>query len=206
MLERRVMKASMMTAMMVLAAVAMPLAAMGEVKALPKPVVTGGMPLMDAISQRASSRSYDPQKAVDEQTLGEILWVAWGMKGEGKRTIPTSRNLQNMSVYVLTPQGAWKYDGAEHALVQVTSENLIPLCEKQDFVKDAPVHLVYAAKDDYAGPMHAGSAYQNVYLYATSRGMSTVIRGMIDKEGLAKGLKLPAGEKVYVHQTVGWPK
>lgn len=196
----------MITAMITLAAMAMPLTAMGEVKALPKPVITGGMPLMDAISQRTSSRSYNPQKAVDEQTLGEILWVAWGMKGEGKRTIPTSRNLQNMSVYVLTPQGAWKYDGAGHALVQVTSENLIPLCEKQDFVKDAPVHLVYAAKDDYAGPMHAGSAYQNVYLYATSRGMSTVIRGMIDKEGLAKGLKLPAGEKVYVHQTVGWPK
>ena len=192
--------------MLALAAVAIPLSAAEGVKALPKPVVTGGMPLMDAISQRASSRSYDPQKAVDEQTLGEILWVAWGMKGEGKRTIPTSRNLQNLSVYVLTAQGAWKYDGAAHTLVRVSEENLIPLCERQEFVKDAPVHLVYAAKDDYAGPMHAGSAYQNVYLYATSRGMSTVIRGMIDKAGLAKGLKLPEGEKVYVHQTVGWPK
>lgn len=200
------MKASMWTMMLALAVVAMPLGAAEGVKALPKPVVTGGMPVMDAINKRASSRSYDPQKAVDDRTLGEILWVAWGMKEGGKRTIATSRNLQNMSLYVLTPQGAWKYDGAAHALVQVTPENLIPLCEKQDFVKDAPVHLVYAAKDDYAGPMHAGSAYQNVYLYATSRGMSTVIRGMIDKEGLARGLKLPAGEKVYVHQTVGWPK
>ncbi len=200
------MKTKMMIAMMALATVAMLPAAAGEEKMLPAPVVTGGMPVMDAINKRESSRSYDPQKAVDEQTLSEILWVAWGVKREGKRTIATSRNRQNMSLYVLTPEGAWRYEGAANKLVKVTEENLIPLCEKQDFVKDAPVHLVYAAKDDYAGPMHAGSAYQNVYLYATSRGLSTVIRGMIDKEGLARGLKLPAGEKVYVHQTVGWPK
>ena len=192
--------------MLALAAVAMPLVAAEVVKPLPKPVVTGGMPVMDAINKRASSRAFDPQKAVVAQTLGEILWVAWGMKGEGKRTIPTSRGLQNLSVYVLTPEGAWKYDAAAHSLVLVTPENLIPLCQKQDFVKDVPVHLVYAAKDDYAGPLHAGSAYQNVYLYATSRGLSTVVRAMIDKDGLARGLKLPEGEVVYVHQAVGWPK
>lgn len=176
-----------------------------EVKTLPEPVVTGGMPVMDAINRRESSRTYDPQKEVDAQTLSEILWAAWGMKANGKRTIPTSRNLQNLAVYVLTPQGAWKYDGAQHALVRVTGENLIPLCNKQDFVQKAPVHLVYAAKDDYAGPMHAGSAYQNVYLYATSRGMSTVVRAMIDKDGLARALRLAADEKVYAHQMVGWP-
>ncbi len=192
-------------AMLLAAVLAWPLAAVEE-KVLPTPVVTGGMPVMDAINKRVSSRSYDAQKPVDDQTLSEILWVAWGVKAEGKRTIATSRNHQNMSLYVLTPGGAWRYDGAGNKLVKVTDVNLIPLCEKQDFVKDAAVHLVYAAKDDYAGPMHAGSAYQNVYLYATSRGLSTVIRGMIDKDALARGLKLPVGEKVYVHQTVGWPK
>lgn len=177
-----------------------------ETKALPAPCIKGGMPLMEAIDTRQSKRDYDPAKAVDDQTLGEILWVAWGMNSHGKRTIPTSRNLQNMQLYVLTPTGAWQYDGPTHSLTKVTEENLIPHCNKQAFVPNAPVHLVYAIKDDRGGMCHVGSAYQNVYLYCTSKGLSTVIRAMIDAPALAKGLKLPADHLVVAHQCIGHAK
>lgn len=177
-----------------------------ETKDLPKPVITGGMPLMEAIDARQSQRNYDPNKAVDDQTLGEILWVAWGQNSHGKRTIPTSRNLQNMQLYIATPQGAWQYDGIAHKLIKVTNENLIPLCTKQDFVPNAPVHLIYAIKDDRSGRFHVGSAYQNVYLYATSKGLSCVVRAMIDAPGLTKALKLPEGHTVVIHQCLGYSK
>ncbi len=177
----------------------------GEVKQLPKPAITGGMPLMDAIDQRESGRFYDPDKAVDDQTLSEILWVAWGANSQGKRTIPTARNLQNMGLYVLTPTGTWRYDGYKNTLEKVNDRNLIPLCAQQPFVNDAPVQLLYTAVDDKWGRCHVGSAYQNVYLYATSKGLATVIRGLIDADALTRELGLKGEERVIIHQTVGWP-
>ncbi len=176
----------------------------GEVRQLPKPVVTGGMPLMEAINARQSERFYDPAKAIDDQTLSEILWVAWGANKYGKRTIATARNKQNMGLYVLTPTGTWRYDGMKNQLVKVNDKNLIPLCEQQPFVKDAPLHLLFTAVDDKWGKCHVGSAYQNVYLYATSKGLGTVIRGMIDGEALTRELGLTNGERAMLHQTVGY--
>ncbi len=177
----------------------------GEVKALPEPVMTGGMPLMEAIAKRQSARHFDTGRAIDDQTLSEILWVAWGINARGKRTIPTSRGLQNMQLFVLTPDGTWEYDGPGHKLVKVNDKNLISLCEKQDFVKTAPLHLVYACKDDRGGECHVGSAYQNVYLYCASRGLSAVVRAMIDKDALNREIPLPENHSVIVHQCIGWP-
>ena len=190
----------------VLAGAMLPCWAGGEEKALPAPAMTGGMPLMEAIAQRQSARDYDTTRAIDDQTLAEILWVAWGKNPHGKRTIPTSRNLQNMQLFVLTPTGTWEYDGMAHKLIKINDKNLIPLCERQDFVKNAPLHLLYVIKNDRGGQNHVGSAYQNVYLYATSRGLSTVIRAMIDIPALNRELGLPTDCTAVVHQCLGWPK
>lgn len=175
-----------------------------EVKELPVPNKTGGMPLMEAIDARKTGRSYNPEHKVDDQTLSEILWVAWGVNNHGTRTIPTARNKQNMELYVLTPEGTWRYEGADNKLVKVNDKNLIPLCVQQDFVEKAPVHLLYVAKEEGWGAAHVGSAYQNVYLYATSRGMQTVIRGMIDRDALTRELGLTDGRKAMLHQTIGY--
>lgn len=178
----------------------------GEIKQLPTPVTTGGQPVMDAINARQSGRLYDKNKAVDDQTLSELLWVAWGVNSSGKRTIATARNQQNMELYLLTPTGTWIYRADQNALEKVNDKNLILLCDKQPFVKDAPVHLLFVAKDDKWGRCHVGSAYQNVYLYATSKGLATVIRGLIDDEALTTALELTDGKRVIAHQTVGWPE
>ncbi len=175
-----------------------------EIKPLPAPIVTGGMPLMEAINARKSGREYNPNHKIDDQTLSEILWVAWGISAHGNRTIPTSRNTQNMGLYVLTTEGTWRYNAADNCLEKVNDKNLIPLCEKQDYVKNAPLHLLFTAKDDYAGRSHVGSAYQNVYLYATSKGINTVIRAMIDTAALTREMNLPDGQVVIAHQTLGY--
>ena len=105
-----------------------------EIKKLPTPVISGGMPVMDAINKRASGRLYDKSRPVDDQTLSEILWVAWGMNTGGKRTIATARNQQNMKLYVLTPEAVWFYNAPENQLEKVLDKNLIPLtatiCER----------------------------------------------------------------------------
>lgn len=76
------------------------------VKKLPAPVVAGGKPLMETIGERKTIREFKAQN-VDDQTLSEILWVAFGISHDGKRTIPTAMNQQNLKVYVVRNDGAW---------------------------------------------------------------------------------------------------
>ena len=119
-----------------------------EVKPLPAPVITGGMPLMEAINARQSGRQYNPEHKNDDQTLSEILWVAWGINTHGKRTIPTSRGTQNMGLYVLTPEGTWHYNATDNTLEKVfhnrwlifNTELAITLAHKKIFLKSESCH------------------------------------------------------------------
>lgn len=170
---------------------------------LPQPNMTGGMPLMEAIDNRHTERSFG-LKEIDNQVLSEILYCAWGVSHDGKRTIPTSMNKQNLEVYVIKADGAWLYDGKENTLTQVSKEDLRPFFNQQDYMKNVPLNLLYVGTDAKNSPMHAGSAYQNVGLYAASRGLNNVVRGYFDKKGVAKALNLKE-EEVLVSQALGWP-
>lgn len=172
-------------------------------KKLPAPVMTGGKPLMEAIAERKTIREFKAQD-IDEQTLSEILWTAFGNSHDGKRTIPTAMNQQNLKVYVVKNDGAWLYDAAGNTLTQITAENLQPLFATQDFMKNVPVNLVYVGSDEKYSPMHAGSAYQNVGLYAASKGMHSVVRGYFDNDKVTKALGLENGERAIVSQAIGW--
>ncbi|HUJ24235.1 MAG TPA: nitroreductase family protein, partial [Bryobacteraceae bacterium] len=59
--------------------------------------------------------------------------------------------------------------------------------------------LLYSAAD-------TGFIGQNVYLYCASEGLITVIRGSIDRDALAKALKLRPDQKITLAQTVGYAK
>ena len=177
-------------------------------KVLPQPQKEGGMPLMQAFNQRRAIRSFDKQKPVDEQTLSNLLWAAYGISGEeGRRTIPTAKNERDLEVYVADGSGAWLYDAENNKLIQITDKDISEFFNWQDYVADATLELVYVgSKDGKFADMHAGSAYQNVGLYATSVGLHNVVRAWVDADGIAKALKLPADKRVIITQAVGWGK
>ena len=87
---------------------------------------------------------------------------------------------------------------------------------KQDFVATAPVNLIYVAdysrmdkagdKKDFYSATDAGFISQNVYLYCASEGLTTVVRGLVDKEALGKAMNLGPGQKIILTQTVGYGK
>ncbi len=175
---------------------------------------TGGMPLMEALKKRQSERIYSSKK-LDDQTLSNLLWAAFGISREesGKRTAPTANNTQAMDVYVILETGAYKYIAEEHSLEPVSGKDLRTLAGKQDFVYTAPVNLVYVSdysklksgsdKEIYSGA-HAGFIGENVYLYCASAGLNTVIRAWVDKEPLSKELNLNENQKIVLAQTVGY--
>ncbi len=185
---------------------------------LPKPQTDGGKPLMQALKLRQSGRSFTNKK-LSSQQLSNLLWAANGINrpGDGKHTAPSAMNWQEVSVYAALENGLYLYDAKKHALVLVNSKDLRTLTGKQPFVKDAALNLIYVAdytrmgktkpeeKDVYSA---ADTAFisQNVYLYCASEGLATVVRAYIDKEPLAKEMKLSKDQKIILAQTVGYAK
>lgn len=170
---------------------------------LPAPDLSGGAPLMEVIAKRKSIREFSAKK-IDDSDLSNILFAAWGISHDGKRTIPTAKNTQDLNVYVVNSNGAWLYDAKDNLLKKITNENIMQFISLQDFVKNAPLTIVYTGKDEKSSAMNAAAAYQNVGLYCASRGLNNVVRGYIDYEALGNALKL-TDEKVAVTQTIGWP-
>lgn len=167
---------------------------------LPKPAVSGGMPLMEALAKRRSTRAVSG-KPVSGQDLSNLLWAAWGInRPDGRRTVPTARNRQEAELFAVLENGVWRYDAPGNALVQVAS------VDARSRFGGAPLTLVYVARaDDDAGGMHAGSMYQNVGLYCASVGLGDVVK-TTGRAELDSVLKLPAGYKAYVVQSIGWPR
>ncbi len=184
---------------------------------LPAPDKQGGMPLMQALALRSTSRSF-ADRELPEQVLSDLLWAATGINRpeSGKRTAPTARNLQEIDVYVAMAEGLYLYDPNDHALLPVLAGDIRAVTGRQDFAAAAPVNLVFVA--DYArmgdaeadikkfyGATDTGFISQNVYLYCASSGLATVVRGAVDREALAKAMELRTDQAVILAQTVGYP-
>ncbi len=60
-------------------------------------------------------------------------------------------------------------------------------------------------RESYASAA-VGAISQNVYLFAASSGLCTVIRAWIDREALANALGLTHDQRVLLSQTLGHPK
>jgi len=184
---------------------------------LPPPAKHGGLPLMEALAKRRSSREFarDP---LPLQLLSDLLWAAYGTnRADGGRTAPSALNAQEIDVFVALASGAYRYDASAHALRLVAASDLRAITGYQDFVDEAPLDLVYVAdharmglvpvaqRESYASAA-AGAIAQNVYLFAASAGLATVIRAWIDRAAIADALLLTHDQQVLLSQTVGYPK
>jgi nitroreductase len=190
--------------------------AQGDIVKLPAPRMEGGMPLMQALKQRHSSREF-AAAILPMQTLSDLLWAASGVnRPDGRRTAPTARNMREILVYVATADGAYLFDPDAHALKPVLNRDIRKLTGTQDFVGQAPVNLVYVAD---LGRMDAGEEdkrlysatdtgfiAQNAYLYCASAGLATVVRGSVDRAALAAELRLSPNQRIILAQTIGYPK
>lgn len=187
--------------------------ASGQVQ-LPPPQTDGGKPLMQALKERKSTRTFKSDK-LPQQVLSNLLWAAWGTnRPDGKRTAPSAMNKQEIDVYVVLAEGAYVYDAKAHALSPVAAGDLRAQTGGQPFVKDAPLNLVYVADTAKMNGgteqavwygAAAGFISQNAYLYCASEGLATVVRGMVDRDVLASALSLRPEQRIVLSQTVGYP-
>jgi len=189
---------------------------------LPAPDRTGGMPLMQALNERQTTRSYTTDSLTHQQ-LSELLWAGWGFNREDlkKRTAPSSMNYQEIDVYVTLPEGLYLYVAESNILKMINNKDLRKLTGSQSFVADAALNIVYVADLAKVGKKEgdeildrdllsswANTAFiaQNIYLYCASANLGCVIRGSIPNEPLATEMGLRSNQRITLSQTVGVPK
>lgn len=184
---------------------------------LPPPETAGGMPLMQALKARHSTREF-ASKPLPPQVLSNLLWAANGVNrpDTGQRTAPSAHDWREIDVYVTTADGAYRYDAPTHTLRRVAAGDLRPQTGVQDFVETAAVNLVYvadlgrmsgASAEDKAfySAADAGFIAQNVYLYCASSGLAVVVRGLLDREVMSAALGLRKHQRILLAQSVGYP-
>ena len=188
-----------------------------DFRALPDPAKEGGMPLMQALAQRRSTREFSARK-IPDQVLSNLLWAAYGVnRPSGDRTAPCWRHIVAIDVYAAMEDGLWLYDPKRHVLVPHPAGDIRAQTGQQDFVGRAPLNLVYVANGARMSELtpenrklycsvDAAFIGQNVYLYCASAGLATVFRGAVDYPRLARAMRLDHDQFVAFAQTVGYPK
>lgn len=182
---------------------------------LPTPRWSTDATLARALERRHSARSFLPDP-LSLETLSALLWAAFGVNRHdtGGRTAPSAHNWQEIDVYAVLAEGAYRFDAAKALLRLVKAQDLRGATGTQEFVATAPLNLVYVADfarmqganaEDRAflAGADAGCIAQNVYLYCACAGLATVVRGLIDRRRLAAALGLSTTQRIVLAQSVG---
>ena len=184
---------------------------------LPKAAKGSDKTLQEALSLRKTGRNFSSRELSAEK-LSALLWAADGInRPDGKRTAPTGMNVQDIDIYVILPAAAYLYDPKTDLLKEVKAGDFREAAGRQDFVKKAPVNLIYvqnldkAMKGDEAtkarhGGIHTGAIMQNVYLFCAANELITVARYFVDRPAMTKILGLKNNQRIILAQTVGFPE
>lgn len=173
---------------------------------------------MQVLAERKSTREFS-SKPVERDQLANLLWAGFGVNRPetGQRTAPSTMNLRCIEIYVATAEGAFRYDAENHGLVRVNSDDVRAVTGGQDYVKTAPLALVYVAdfakltkaaagERDFYAAADTGFIGQNVYLYCASAGLGCVVHMPGDRAKIAQRLVLRPDQKVVLVHSVGYPE
>jgi len=184
---------------------------------LPAPQTEGGMPFMQVLKERRSTREFS-SKPLPPQMLANLLWAGFGINRatNAHRTAPSAMNSQEIDIYVATADGVYLYDAKANQLQPILAGDLRAKTGGQDYVKSAPVALLFVAdlsrlakakpedRERYAS-IDTGYISQNVYLFCASAGLSSVVHEL-DRALFQETLKLKPDQKIILAQSVGFPR
>ena len=172
------------------------------------PNKVSGKLLMQALSERKSSRNFI-DKELPISVLSNLLWAANGFNREDKRTAPTANDKQEVELYVTLKSGIYLYDAKNSLMKLIKNGDHRKSAGSQDFVANASANIILVADMEKASSREyaytdCGFVAQNIYLFAASEGLGAVARGWYDKDLLAKLLELPSHKEVLLTQSVGY--
>ncbi|NRR30660.1 SagB/ThcOx family dehydrogenase [Oxalobacteraceae bacterium] len=175
------------------------------------------MTLLEVLRRRQSGRAYKPDE-LPLYTLSRLLWAAFGINRPelGRRTAPSANDRLEIDIYVALRSGLYRFDAGLMVLHPVLNQDIRAATGGQDFVADAPLNLIYVAnldrsqagsdsQEEFYAALDTGFISQNVYLLCAAEGLSTVVRGWVDRLPLAALMGLGPFQSVIAAQSVGYP-
>lgn len=196
-------------------------AAQGDMT-LPTVSTIDKLSVMEALSQRHSSRKF-VDKNLSPAQLSKILWAANGINREdGKRTVPVALGIYSVEVYAVTKEGIYLYDAENNKLKLIAEGDHRALTTTgQSFVSKAAVNLVYVEtpaawesakrtppRDSQIAfaNITVGAMIQSVALAAQTEGLGNCVRGSINRDEFKKIANLSAEKNILLAQSVGFIK
>jgi SagB-type dehydrogenase family enzyme len=178
-----------------------------------------GLTVMKALSVRASVREWNG-KPLELQDMSDLLWAANGINRQEKamRTAPSYRNVQDISLYVITRDGAYLYDPKENVLAPVAAGNFMAeAAGRQKSVENAAAVIILVSdltkidvKDKCEkikwAAVDAGAVVENICVFCAGAGLATVPRATMDVEKLRVILKLKDTQEPIMNNPVGYGK
>jgi SagB-type dehydrogenase family enzyme len=183
------------------------------------PDTTRGLPVMMALSLRASATEFDTA-GLSLQDISDLLWAANGINrpGSGKRTAPSAMNSQDIDVYAVMKSGVYLYNAKNHCLdFVVDGDHRALVAGRQENFAQAPffcllvsdisrftrgedsLKVIWAAED-------AGIVSQNISIFCASAGLATRPRASMDQEKLREILQLKDSQYLMLNNPVGYKK
>lgn len=176
--------------------------------------------LLQALQSRHSTREFSDRQ-VSGEDLSAILWAACGINRSesGMITAPSAMNAQDVSVFVVKKEGAFRYEPKDNCLVMVSEKDLRSLVNgPQPFESPAPLAVIIASNNAKLsesipapvkarmGAIDAGYVSENICLACSALGLSTVPRMTMDTGGLKKELNLDNNFDLVLNNLIGYSK
>lgn len=187
---------------------------------LPKPSMNNNVTLLQSLQNRHSAREY-ADKDIPDDVLSTVLWAACGINrpDADKITAPSAMNAQDITMFVVRKDGAYRYEPKDNKLVKVSDKDLRKaVAGRQDFAATAPVSLVMASDHSKfpdmvpaeaktrLGVIDAGYVSENICLVCSALGLNTVPRMTMDSDTLKKELGLNDSYDLIVNNQIGYAK
>ena len=178
------------------------------------PTKTGGMPIMEAFSKRASASSFD-SKELSIQDLSDLLWASNGInRTDGKKTAPSAMNVQDIDIYVFLSSGIYLFDAKENILKQVVKGDQRSVFSRANEQPPALLLLLVSDNSKFGnniddstrftwGNIDAGIVSQNVAMFCAAKGFKTRPRALMPT-GLDKLIGLKDYQKIVLNMPVSY--
>jgi len=171
---------------------------------LPSPIDVD-MILEESIFRRMSVREFTDEPVTDEE-LSTILWAAYGLRDDGKRTVSAIDGIHAAVIYVLKEDAAYKYDALNHSLAIYKDGDYRDIVGWQ---YSAPIQLGLCWETDktdicYAG-VELGEIGQNIQFMANALDLGTVVTAQ-GPDSAIEPLGLPDNEEGMIVMPLGHPK
>ena len=168
------------------------------------PPLSVDMALEESIFRRMSIREFTDEPISDEE-LSTILWAAYGLRDDGKRTVAEIDGVHAAVIYVFNKDAVYTYNALNHSLVVYKEGDHRSDIDILQY--DAPIQLGLCWDTSKADPNRGGTEIgeigQNIHFMANALNLGTVVTGQIPPA--IEPLGLPPNEEGLIIMPLGHP-